>query len=225
MKLSRVICNTSNNMFCRHWHTDSKMLHDNILPEHSDILYFLEYSPGLKLNPVSNCPQGNLPIQINTSYCNSLNFNPFSISTRLFRAMKLIEPWGSNWGFTYEPFDHTQYWIRNNMSFRSTQFWSHWDLPNIRCDYYSFSLLCDHMSSFIQSGFKFRIWTLTRALAWALNVVSEHQEQIQRGATSEVAVFYLRASDAICIFNHGFGASHMKQMYRRDQSLLVLTSG
>ena len=51
------------------------------------ILYFLEYSPGLKFNPVSNRTRVNLLIQINEAYCNtrfqpSLDFNPGDFGPR-----------------------------------------------------------------------------------------------------------------------------------------------
>ena len=42
------------------WHLIFAML----LPKTLWILYFLEYTPGLKLNPVSNWTLVNLPIQI-----------------------------------------------------------------------------------------------------------------------------------------------------------------
>ena len=45
------------------------------------VLYFLEYSPGLKLNPVLNWTLVNLLIQIEKFVFLSLDFNPLSIWT------------------------------------------------------------------------------------------------------------------------------------------------
>ena len=52
-------------------------------PALQSIPYFLEYSPGLKLNPVSNWTLVNLPLQIEKikSFFLSLDFNPLSIWT------------------------------------------------------------------------------------------------------------------------------------------------
>ena len=48
-----------------------------------NIPYFLEYSPGLELNPVSNWTPVNLPIQAKSLSILSLDFNPHSIWTQV----------------------------------------------------------------------------------------------------------------------------------------------
>ena len=65
------------------------------------LLYFLKYSLGLELNPVLKGTRVNLPIQINTAYCNRVLISTlFWFEPGWFGAMKLIKPQGSNQGFT-----------------------------------------------------------------------------------------------------------------------------
>ena len=61
------------------------------------ILYFLEYSPGLKLNPISNWTRVNLPIQLEKFVLIS-SLSQFKLWW--LWTMKLIKPQGINQGFT-----------------------------------------------------------------------------------------------------------------------------
>ena len=65
-----------------------------------DIPYFLEYSPGLELNPVSNWTQVNLPIQIE-KFSHFKSWFQASLDLNLWLwTMKLIKSQGLNQGFT-----------------------------------------------------------------------------------------------------------------------------